>query len=460
MEINKMWRCIKTVFLISFILVMFVLTGCDSSSSNDRDSFDKDPADISEGLKKSSVAYNSAPDFTSSDIETLIDGFSDFTIDFYHALRKEPSTHDKNLFFSAYSIKNALAMAWAGARNNTADEMADVLHLNLPQDRFHPTLNAFNIDINSRDDQLSPSDDAFQLKLVNAIWSRIGYPLLPSYLDLIAENYNAGVRTLDFAGNPDGSRHIINQWVEDQTNDKIKGLLPPDAIQPLTTLVLTNAIYFKASWFKKFNEKLTSQSEFFLLDGSTVIVDMMQHHQLVTKVFQGDGFDVVELPYVSYMYEKNQYPEELSMMIIIPHLGMFETVESSLDYDSVDSIAASMRMGCIDLALPRFEFEFEVNCKDIMQQIGMMDAFDPYRADFSGMVDPVDSKPVIDAIYHKAFVAVCEGGTEAAAATAVVVTPASMPDTVISADKPFIFFIRDNITGVILFMGRVVDPTA
>ena len=456
-----MGRYAKTPLFISFFLVLFVLAGCDSSSSNDGDSLGQEPADISEGLKKSSVAYNNTPDFASSDLETLIGGFSDFTIDFYHALRRDPSTKDENLFFSTYSIENALAMTWAGARSNTADEMADALHLNLPQNRFHPTLNALNIDINSRDDQLPPSGDAFQLKLVNAIWSRIGYPLLPSYLDIIAENYNAGVRTLDFAGNPDGSRQVINQWVEDQTNEKIRDLLPPNAIGPLTTLVLTNAIYFKASWFQKFDENLTSPADFFLLDGSTVNVDMMNHKQLDTKFFQGNGFDVVELPYASPMYEENQYPEELSMMIIIPHLGMFETIESNLDYDSVDFMAASMQMGTIDFALPSFEFEFEVECKDIMQQLGMLDAFDPYRADFSGMVDPVDSKPWIDEIYHKAFVAVDEEGTEAAAATAVVMRVTSMPDPVkISADRPFIFLIRDNITGAILFMGRVVDPTA
>ena len=423
---------------------------------------------VAEGLVKSSVMYDAAPDYSEPDLEILVNGFSDFTIDFYHAVKNEPSSQGKNLFFSTYSIENALAMTWAGAKNRTADEMAAALHLNLPQDRFHHTLNALNIDINSRDDQPPFDGDAFSLNLVNAIWSRIGYPFLASYLDVLAENYDTGVRTLDFAGNPENSRRIINQWVEDQTNEKIKDLLPPNSISPNTAVVLTNAIYFKGSWYKKFEENETSPGTFTRWDGETVSAAMM-HQRLDTKYLQEAGFDALELPYVSPRYEESQYPEELSMLIIIPNAGQsesvensFESVENSLDHSSLDSIVSSLHRGDVILTFPKFEFESQVKCKQIMQQMGMTDAFNPSTADFSEMVSPTDSRPWIDEIYHKAFVAVDEDGTEAAAATAVVMNETSAnPDPVtISVDRPFIFLIRDDITGSILFMGRVLDPTS
>ena len=291
-------------------------------------------------------------------------------------------------------------------------------------------------------------------------WSRIGYPFLHSYLDVIAQNYDTGIRTLDFVSNPDGSRQLINQWTADQTNEKIKDLLPRNSITPDTSVVLTNAIYFKGSWYKKFDEELTEPGDFIKLDGSSVTADMM-HQTLDTKYYPGEGFDAVELPYASPRYEEYQYPEELSMLLIIPETGQFEAVESGLDDGTIDSIVGSLHMSKVQFTRPKFEFEYKVQCKEIMQKMGMTDAFDPYMADFSGMVDPMDSKPYIDEIYHKAFVGVDEEGTEAAAATAVVMGETSIPDpVVVSADKPFIFLIRDNFTGAILFMGRVLDPAS
>ena len=411
-----------------------------------------------EGLRKSAAAYQTAPSFSAADMDALVDGFSHFTVDFYHALDNDPSTRGKNLFFSAYSIENALAMTWAGAKNETARQMAAVLGLNLPQDRFHPTLNALNIDINGRDDLPPPSGDAFALNLVNAVWSRIGYPFLPSYLDVIAANYDAGVRTLDFAGNPEPSRHTINQWVENQTRDKIKNLLPQGAITPDTTVVLTNAIYFRGSWYQEFDENLTAPGWFTRMDGSTVTAEIM-HPQVKTRYLQGDGFDAVELPYVSPRFSEYEYPRELSMLLIIPHAGRFETTESQLTNHLIQDVVSSLVMGTVQLSLPKFEFGYEVGCRNILHGLGMIDPFEPLAADFSGMVDPDHARPWIDEIYHKAFVSVDEKGTEAAAATAVVMTETSIPEPVIiSADKPFIFLIRDQVTDMILFMGRVLDP--
>jgi len=413
----------------------------------------------SEGLIKSAISYDVAPDYSIADQAVLVSGFSEFSLDFYHALRTEPSNTGENFFFSPYSIENALAMTWAGAKNQTADQMADVLHLNLPQNQFHPTLNALNIDINSRDDQPPPSGDPFALNLVNAVWSRIGYPFVQDYLDLIATNYDAGIRTLDFMGNPDDSRQIINQWVEDQTNEKIKDLLPPASISPLTAVVLTNAIYFKGSWYEKFDVDRTAPGPFTLIDG-TVVTAALMHREADTRYFKGSSFDAVELPYASPAFLEYEYPMELAMLVIIPGSGIFESVESGLDKAGIDAIFDSLSMGTVDLTLPKFEFESQTSCKDILKELGMTDPFDESLADFSGMVSPIYSKPWIDEIYHKAFVAVDENGTEAAAATAVVMTDASIPEVVnISADKPFIFIIYDHFTRTILFMGRVLDPT-
>jgi|GEM_PF-134155 len=416
-------------------------------------------------LVKSSASYDDSPDYDSGDMEELVNGFSDYTFDFYHQVSADESLQNKNIFFSTYSIENALAMTWAGANNNTADEMADSLHFTLPSSSFHSTLNALNVDINSRDDVVSSVDgfqldlgDTFQLNSVNAVWSKIGYPFLSSYLDILSQNYDAGVRTLDFSGQPDASRLVINRWVADQTNEKIKDLLPEGSISSDTAVVLTNAIYFKASWSSQFDEGATIPGDFTRLDNSAVSSQMM-HQTVRTRFLQSEGFDAVELPYVS-PHDEYQYSQELSMLLIAPHNGRFDSVESAVDNNFIQSILSSSSTGDVELTLPKFEFDCEIHCKEIMRNLGMVDAFNPDAADFSNMVDPENSTPYIDEIYHKAFIAVDEEGTEAAAATAVVANESSAYELVsISMDRPFIFLIRNDFTGTILFMGRVIDPS-
>ena len=415
-------------------------------------------------LVKSSVSYDDSPDYDSGDMEELVNGLSDYTFDFYHQVSADESFQDRNIFFSTYSIENALAMTWAGANNNTAEEIADSLHITLPSSSFHSTLNALNVDINNRDDVVKmggvPLDlgDTFQLNSVNAVWSNIGYPFLSSYLDILSQNYDVGVQTLDFSGQPDASRLVINQWVEDQTNDKIKDLLPEGSISSDTAVVLTNAIYFKASWLSQFDEGATTPGDFTRLDNSTVTSQMM-HQEVRTRSFQSEDFDAVELPYVS-PYDEYQSSNELSTLLIVPHIGKFSSVESAVDNNFIQSILSSLSTRDVELTLPKFEFDCEIRCKEIMRNLGMIDAFDPDEADFSNMVDPEDSNPYINEIYHKAFIAVDEEGTEAAAATAVVVDAVIAYESVnISIDRPFIFLIRDDFTGTILFMGRVIDPS-
>ena len=398
-------------------------------------------SDIEVQLKivKSSASYDDFPDYDSADMEELVNGFSNYTFDFYHQASADESLQDKNIFFSTYSIENALAMTWAGANNNTAEEMADSLHFTLPSSSFHSTLNALNVDINSRDDVVTVGGvqldlgDTFQLNSVNAVWSNIGYPFLSSYLDILSQSYDAGVQTLDFSGQPDASRLVINRWVEDQTNKKIKDLLPEGSISSDTAVVLTNAIYFKASWLSQFDEGATIPGDFTRLDNSTVSAQMM-HQEVRTRSFQSEDFDAVELPYVS-PYDEYQSSNELSMLLIVPHIGKFSSVESAVDNNFIQSILSSLSTRDVELTLPKFEFDCEIRCKDIMRNLGMIDAFDPDEADFSNMVDPEDSNPYIDEIYHKAFIAVDEEGTEAAAATAVVGVALSAYESVSISDR-------------------------
>ncbi len=412
-------------------------------------------------LARSTLPYDESPACTASEQQALVTGMADFGFDVYREVDADPSSSGKNLLISPYSIENALAMTWAGAGGETAEEMARALRIDLSQKVFHPVLNGLNIDLNRRDDRQPFGGDAFQLNLVNAVWSQLDYPLLPSYLDTLAQSYDAGVRLLDFSAAPEASRQEINDWVEEQTNHKIVDLLPFGSIGPLTRLVLTNAIYFKASWYSAFDEQRTNAQYFTLLDDSQVSVQMM-HKSLDVRYFQAETFDAVELPYVSARYKEYEYPQELSMLIIIPHQGCFETMENDLDANRLRKIVDSLTLGAVDLTLPKFEFVFQTTCKKLMQNLGMVKAFDAWQADFSGMVEPATSRPFIDEIYHKAFIAVDEEGTEAAAATAVVMKETGLPPepVALSADRPFMFVIRDDITGAILFLGRVLNPTA
>ena len=383
------------------------------------------------------------PDVPDADLTELVAGNGAFAFDLYQQVRDESG----NLFYSPYSISIALAMTYAGARGDTEQEMADALEFTLPQDRLHPAFNALDLALEDRSE--STDGEGFTLNIVNRLWGQIGYGFLAEFLDVLAVNYGAGLSLLDFSRQPDESRVTINDWVSDQTEDRIQDLIAPGMITPDTRLVLTNAIYFLAAWREAFDEALTSERPFYLLDGSEVGTPMMRQ----TNAFgyaAGDGYEAVELP-----YEGNQ----LSMVVIMPDANRFEEFESSLDADRADAITASISFERVDLTLPKFTFEWEVGLNLALSTLGMPIAFTS-DADFSGM-NGIGGL-FIQAVIHKAFVAVDEAGTEAAAATAVIIGETSAPDEpiVVTIDRPFVFLIRDIETGTILFLGRVVDPSA
>ena len=391
--------------------------------------------------EKSRITSLSASDVK---LDELVRGNSAFAFDLYSALREQ----DGNLFYSPHSISLALSMVYAGASDRTAGQIKEVLHFLLPQDQLHPAFNVLDLALAERGKGKSSQDSVkFRLNIANAIWGQRGYAFLPQFLDALAENYGAGMRPLDFSTDPEASREAINDWVSDRTEDRIQDLIPKGLINRLTRLVLANAIYFNAAWHFPFDEKRTSTGPFHLSSGSRVQVPMMRQTRIVNYArLETSQAQAVELLYSG---------EETSMIILLPAMEKYDRFESSLSADLVGEISKRMRPVRIRLSIPSFEIESEFRLADTLAGMGMPDAFDPESADFSGMTGTKDL--YCSAVVHKAFVKVNERGTEAAAATGGTIGVTSVTPT-FTADRPFIFLIRDIETDAILFTGRVMDP--
>ena len=391
-------------------------------------------------VAKSELERETSPNVPSEDLTALVQGNSAFACDLYQKIRSDNS----NLFFSPYSISAALAMTYAGARGETEHQMAETLHFTLPQERLHPAFNALDLAL------ASEGNENFRLDIANALWGQVGYYFRSDFLDLLATNYGAGMWLVNFIEDAERARIKINDWVSEHTENKIENLLPPGVVDFLTRLVLTNAIYFHASWLVPFSELATEEKIFTLLDSSKVIIPMMSR-EASFRYAEGEGYQAVELPYED---------RDTSMLIILPTLNNFNEFEMTLNAERVSEIVENLVSMEVSLKLPKFEFEKSLALGQILQEMGMSAAFDPYMADFSGIDDNRDL--YITNVLHKAFISVNENGTEAAAATAVIVgtTGVSPPPIEMSIDHPFIFMIRHNSTGAILFFGRVLDPTA
>jgi len=395
------------------------------------------------GVLRSEKPRVTSPDVAEADLAELVPGNSAFAFDLYQAIREK----DGNLFYSPYSISLALAMTYAGARGETEQQMADTLHYTIRQSYLHPAFNALDLELASRGEGAEGQDGGFRLNIANSIWGQTGHSFLAEFLDILAENYGAGLRVLDFANAPEDSRVTINEWVSDETEGKIEDLLPPDSITSLTRLVLTNAIYFNAAWSHPFEEELTHDGTFNLLDGDQVTVPMMEQAEYFGYA-EGEGYQAVELLYDG---------EELSMVILLPASGRFEEFASALDAERAASILRGIDPQKVHLTMPKFTYESGFSLKETLAAMGMPAAFT--AADFSGM-DGTHELFIGDVI-HKAFISVDEAGTEAAAATAVVVpTAAPTPPREVTVDRPFVFMIRDIDTEAILFLGHVVNPSA
>ncbi|MBE0609297.1 MAG: serpin family protein [Dehalococcoidia bacterium] len=370
-----------------------------------------------------------------------------FSTDLYAILART----EGNLVFSPYSAAVALAMTRNGATGETLDQMSAVLHADQAGD-LDAGLNAIEQALATRPGEYRWFDKTVKLELAtaNQLWGQRDYPFHDAFLDKLAASYGAGMRLVDYIRATEDARKAINAWVSDQTRERIPELIPEGVLNSDTRLVLTNAIYLNAPWMHRFNKDATAPGPFTRLDGSTVEAQLMRLSEEL-RFAKGPGYQAVELPYVD---------GSLSMLVIVPDSGDFADFQSAFSADTLETIVSNLKAAQVKLAFPRFEYRTQASLKDALKEMGMPIAFEPGLADFSAM-SPDGKNLFIQDVIHEAFIAVDEDGTEAAAATAVVVGRTSAPqDTVeLTVDRPFLYAIRDNETGAILFLGRLTDPS-
>lgn len=378
-----------------------------------------------------------------ADKAAVVQGDTEFALDLYARLREKKG----NLFFSPYSISTALAMTSAGANGQTLTQMEKTLRFPVDQKRLHPAFAAL-----IQGTQADAKDKGYQLNVANALWLQTGYDFLADFVDVNQKNYGATPHVVDFKTATEQARKTINTWVEKQTRDKIKELLKPDMVKPSTCLVLTNAIYFKGTWATQFDKKDTKDEPFLTAGGQKTKVPMMHlypRQDFAGKYFRGDTFQALELPYAG---------KELSLVVFLPNKadGLAD-FEKRLTAANLGQWLSQLRHGVHyeDIALPKFKMTAEFQLHEDLKALGMTDAFEPGKADFSRMDGTRNLS--IGRVIHKAFVDVNEEGTEAAAATAVGMQDGGRP-LPFRADHPFLFLIRDLRSGSVLFLGRVEEP--
>lgn len=377
-----------------------------------------------------------APAGTSAD--AVVKGNTAFAL----KMHQELSSKEGNLFFSPYSISSALAMTYAGARNNTAAEMKEALHFPAGPDAMCASFGELQEGLN----RLQQAGD-IKLSIANAIWAEKSYAFLPAFMDLVQKEYRSKIALADFVGNAEKEMKAINSWVEKQTNGKIKDLIPQGALDALTRMVLVNAIYFKGDWASQFKERHTRERDFHI-SAEEKVKAMMMYQQGKFRLAADADTQALEMPYKG---------EALSMLVLLPkEKNGISKLEKTLTAKKLDDLIGGLRETTVQVTFPKFKIETGYDLIPPFKNLGMKDAFGK-RSDFSGMDGTRNL--YISAILHKAFVEVDEKGTEAAAATAVVMKERSAPRYPrFNANHPFLFLIRDNATGSILFMGRIVDP--
>jgi serine protease inhibitor len=388
-----------------------------------------------------SLGANMPADSSSTNRDALVKGNGAFAYDLYAHLRR----NEGNIFFSPYSISTALAMTYAGARGQTAEQMAKVLHFQLNPHLLHPACAELTRALNGYG---LPHD--YQLSVANSLWGARDLRFLEEYQQLLKSNYGSRIRPVDFRHQPDPVRQFINRWVEERTNGKIKDLLQRNDITKDTALVLVNAIYFKAAWEMPFEPSATNKDDRFETgSGKTAPVAMMRQAGDFNYV-EDETLQALELPYEG---------RELSFIALLPkEKNGLARLEKSLTAAKFDSWLAKLKSQKVRVELPKFKMTSRFDLADVLSAMGMPLAFRA-EADFSGMT--TKEKLSISKVLHQAFVEVNEEGTEAAAATAVAMMRASavQKQVMFRADHPFLFLLRDNRTGSILFVGRLANPS-
>ena len=373
---------------------------------------------------------------------SVVEGNSQFAVDLYGKLKGQAG----NLFFSPSSISIALAMTYAGARGETAKQMAEVLHFPGPQDQLPAAFAALET-------MLRPTagKPGYRLDLANRLWGQQGYHFLPEFLAVTRDDFHAELAQVDFINETEQARATINRWVEQRTEDKIQDLVPAGAISALTRLVLTNAIYFKGAWSKPFPKTATRDEPFHVTSDKTTEVPLMQKTDQF-RFAAVDGLKALELPYGN---------GDLAMLVLLPDaIDGLGDLEAKLSLDALNRWTSGMQRRPVQVYLPRFKMTSAFSLANVLAAMGMPLAFDDSRADFTGI--STEEHLAISAVLHKAFVDVNEEGTEAAAATAVAIGVRAVlrpqPPVVFRADHPFLFAIADQRTKALLFVGRMVNP--
>jgi serpin B len=436
------------------VSVPLVAASCDGATDTTDTSGTTQGGDVSEvdGVRLAvsglSRDIGPAPD---EDTLAVLEGMQLFGTDLYKLLAT--ASGDGNVVFSPTSIITALAMTYAGAKGETAQEMADALHFTISADALHKAFSTLDNTLGLRSFQRKNAegkDEGVLLKTANSLWAQDGLTFEQAFLDTLAVNYGAGVRLVDYQTAAEAARQAINKWVSGQTNDKIPELLAEGVVDSLTRLVLVNAVYLDATWANQFDPNSTHDGDFTTLAGETVTAKMMSQ-TTVLPYASGEGWQAVLLPYLQ---------EDLDMMLIVPDEGRFAEIESQLADGLIDRAAGIVKWDLeVALTMPKFKFRTQTGLTQALGALGMKAAFDPDLADFSGMTN--EASLYISDVIHEAYIDVDEEGTEAAAATAVVMRLTAMPaeQVQLTVDRPFLFAIRDRPTGMILFMGRVTDPT-
>ncbi len=414
---------VKTIFAFAvpvLIVISLLVSGCTNTSAAILDDSQSTPV----GIQEVAAANNQ------------------FAFELYSNLTQ---TESENIFFSPYSISTALAMTYEGARGQTADEIQSVFHF--PTEEIARRSNfagLFN--------RLNPQDAPYSLKTANALWVQKDYKLLDEYLRTTSQYYEAKATNMDFVEKTEESRQTINNWVADQTNQKIKDLFPTGAINTDTRLVLTNAIYFKADWLRQFDKAKTKDAEFNTLPGDAVTVSMMERSDEESRFSYAETEEaqILELPYKG---------KKLSMLIVLPKSDSTQSLDEMISTEKFMGWKEAVQEQRVNVFLPKFSFTTKYAMNSTLAELGMPTAFTG-AADFSGLDGTRNL--FIQGVIHQAFIDVHEEGTEAAAATGVIIgtTSAPAPPPVFRADHPFLFFIFDKETGAILFMGRVSNPAA
>ncbi|XP_032167042.1 serpin B3 [Mustela erminea] len=369
------------------------------------------------------------------------------------------SKKDDNIFYSPLSIVSALAMTYLGAKENTAFEMEMALHFNEVTENTEGRTTTDHVEklgnvhhqFQKLLTELKKPTDANELNIANKLYGEKNYQFLQEYMDNVKKFYLTSVESVDFKNAPEESRKKINSWVESQTHEKIKDLLPKNSLEFTTMLVLVNAVYFKGQWDNKFDKRNTVEKEFWLNKDTSKPVQMMKQ----VNVFKFTSLEDIKAKILEIPYKG----KDLSMVLLLPdEVDGLQKLEDQLTAEKLIEWTSSqnMRDNYVDLYLPRFKVEETYDLKDTLTALGMVDVFNPQRANLSGMTGTKDL--LVSKVIHKSFVEVTEEGTEAASSTAVVVNVGSPPTHPFHCDHPFLFFIRHNKTNSILFLGRVSSP--